>query len=417
MERKRANSIVGEPRLSSKERMLRALTGEEPDVFPAVPGYLILFLADFERSYYIEQYRLRMRGRQRYSINHAEDTRFRARAVYQSYGIFKVRPDWIEIRQGPSRDWAERTDIVRKDDILYYEDRESGARIPMRDAPLPRGDREHTAKDTSVEDVWDASRQLQSRHQVDDSLPILSAPEMLARGQFELPRQVMADYGDQYFISTILSTPYPSTYNLLGFQGLMLIQHDHPELFHYLLERVLEREQQVMEAWAAVGIHGVYAQEIFTGADIISPRSYDEFVFAYNQPYFQHMSALGLLPIHYPCGDVIPRLERIVQFDIAAVALEESKKGFVLDIEEVVRRVDGQVSLFGNIDAVRFGAGAGLDEMAAEVKRQARVGARAKGFVLSTGSPFPLDTNPRLIDTMVNTAHALSHPRRNTWQT
>jgi uroporphyrinogen-III decarboxylase len=48
-----------------------------------------------------------------------------------------------------------------------------------------------------------------------------------------------------------------------------------------------------------------------------------------------------------------------------------------------------------------------LAEMADEVKRQARVGAQARGFVVSTGSPFPLDTNPRLIDTLVTTAHAL----------
>jgi uroporphyrinogen-III decarboxylase len=59
----------------------------------------------------------------------------------------------------------------------------------------------------------------------------------------------------------------------------------------------------------------------------------------------------------------------------------------------VVRRVDGR------------------DEMAAEAKRQLRVGREAKGFMLSTGSPFPLDTNPRLIDTLVATAHAF-HPRR-----
>ena len=47
--------------------------------------------------------------------------------------------------------------------------------------------------------------------------------------------------------------------------------------------------------------------------------------------------------------------------------------------------------------------------LAAEVRRQARIGARAKGFVVSTGSPFPLDTNPRLIDTLVSTAHTLTN--------
>jgi hypothetical protein len=394
--------------LTSKERMVKALKGEPVDGIPAVPGYLILFLADFERAYYIEQYRRRLRGSQRYPIDHAEDTRFRAQAVYQSYGIFKTRPDWMEIRRGPSQAWAERTDIVSLEGDLYYEDKVSGARVPMHQAPLPRGDRELVAENPSLRDVWDGSDQIQSEEQVDALLPVPSAEELLSRGDFDLPRQVMADYGDQVFISTILSTPYPNTYDMLGFQGLMLIQHDRPHLFHHLLERQLMQTQQEMDAWAAVGIHGIYAEEVFTGADIISPRSYDEFVFAYNQPFFRHMSALGLLSVHYVCGDVIPRLERITQLDITAVAVEESKKQFVIDIEEVVRRVGGRAAVLGNIDAVKYGLNASLEEMAAEVKRQARFGASAKGFVISTGSPFPLDTNPRLIDTMVSTAHGLS---------
>ena len=118
------------------------------------------------------------------------------------------------------------------------------------------------------------------------------------------------------------------------------------------------------------------------------------------------MSGLGLLPIHYVCGDAVSRLDRIAQLDIAAVAMEESKKNSVIEIEEVVRRVAGRVAVLGNIDAVRYGPNATLAEMAAEAKRQLRIGRAAKGFVLSTGSPFPLDTNPRLIDTLVSTAHA-----------
>jgi uroporphyrinogen-III decarboxylase len=146
---------------------------------------------------------------------------------------------------------------------------------------------------------------------------------------------------------------------------------------------------------------------VFTGADLISPQAYDEFVHTYNLPFFRHMRKLGLLPIHYVCGDTLPRLERMAQCDVAAVAVEESKKNFRIEIEEVVEVVAGRAAVFGNIDAIRFGLHATMDEMAAEVKRQAAIGARAKGFVVSTGSPFPLDTNPRLIDTLVATALSL----------
>jgi uroporphyrinogen-III decarboxylase len=242
---------------------------------------------------------------------------------------------------------------------------------------------------------------------VDALLPIVPAEDLLARGDLDLPRRVAADHGERCFLSTILDTPFSNAYDLLGFQGLTLIQHDNPELFEHLLARELARSEQVMAAWAAAGVHGVYVQEVFTGADVISPRSYDRFVFAYNQPYFEHMRGLGLLPIHYVCGDVLPRLERMCQYAVAAVAVEESKKSFTIGIAEVVQRVAGRAAVLGNIDAVRFGLHATPEEMAAEVRRQARIGAAARGFVASTGSPFSLETDPRRVDVMISTAHSI----------
>jgi len=249
---------------------------------------------------------------------------------------------------------------------------------------------------------------MSTREDVEMRVPVLSTEEWLARGDFDLPRQVVADYGDHCFISTVLETPFSSAYDSLGFQGLMLIQRDQPELFHHLLQRRLAQAKEVVGAWAATGIHGIYVEEALTGADMISPRSYDEFVFTYNQPYFQHMRTLGLLPIHYVCGDVIPRLERMLEYDIAAVAVEESKKKFHIDLAEVVEQVAGRAAVFGNIDAVRFGLHASPEEMAAEVERQADIGVEARGFVVGTGSPFPPDTNPRMIDVLVAAAHSFS---------
>ncbi len=394
--------------LTPRERMSRALSGQRTDVAPAAPAYLSLFLADFQRAYYIEQYRRRMQGRSRYRIDHQEDAHLRAQALYQSYGIFKAWPDWIEVQRGPSRAWAERTELVLQDGLLYYRDKTSGQQSPMYAVDLPHGDADLSIANPSTADVWDTSGQVQSEADVDAQLPILTADEWLARGDFALPQQVVADYGERYFISVILDTPFCSAYDQLGFQGLMLIQHDRPALFHYLLQRKLAQAKELMGAWAAVGAHGVYVEEVFSGADMISPAHYDEYVFTYNRPYFSHMRTLGLFPIYYMCGDAIPRLERVVQLDVAAVAVEESKKNFCIEIEEVVDRVAGQVAVFGNIDAVRFGLNARLEDMAAEVRRQARIGASARGFVVSTGSPFPLDTNPRLIDMLVTTAHSLA---------
>jgi uroporphyrinogen-III decarboxylase len=381
--------------MTPKKRLLRALTGQKPDCLPAAPAYLSLFLADLERANYVDQYRRRLRGRRRCRVDHDQDVQFRVQAIYQSYGIFKVRPDWIEVHGGPDRDWAEGTEVVEENGPLFFEDQDSGERTPME------------GPGSSLTDLWDLSGQIRDKADVDAHLPVLDAAELLDDGSLDVLRQTVADYGDRYFISTILDTPFSDAYDLLGFQGLMTIQHDQPDLFHHLLQRKLAQAQEVMAAYAECGVHGVYVEEVFTGADLISPRSYEQFVYRYNLPYFRAMRSLGLLPIHYVCGDSIPRLARMVEYDVAAVAVEESKKSFRIEIDDVVERVAGRAAVLGNIDAVQFGLHATLEEMAAEVRRQAAIGARAKGFVVSTGSPFPLDTNPRLIDTLVATAHSI----------
>jgi len=63
--------------------MFKSLLGEKPDVLPASPCYLSLFLADFARAYYIEQYRGCTKVQLSCLVGHAQDTHFQMRAVYQ----------------------------------------------------------------------------------------------------------------------------------------------------------------------------------------------------------------------------------------------------------------------------------------------------------------------------------------------
>jgi hypothetical protein len=392
--------------LNPRQRLQAALRGGQPDVVPAAPCYPLLFLGDFFRANYREQYRRLLRTRSRCRIDHLQDTYFRVEALYQSYSIFKVRPDWMEVPAGTTRAWAERTDIVRDASRLYFEDRQSGARSPL-DVITLYGDPDMSGQLPSLTDIHDNRVGYRSPAEIDAQVPIDPAEVLLKNGSWDLPALVTADYGSEYFIAAIAASPFSDAYNHLGFEGLMLSQQEQPELLHYLLERLLAQGREALTAWTATGIHGIFAEETFSGADMISPKNYDRFVFAYNARYFRQIRQAGLLSIHYVCGDVMPRLPRLLELEIDAVAVEESKKGFQLEIEDVIERVNGRCAVFGNIDAVKLGLNASLEAMAAETTRQVHAGTCAKGFVASTGSPFPHDTNPRLIDTLVSTAHSL----------
>ena len=162
-----------------------------------------------------------------------------------------------------------------------------------------------------------------------------------------------------------------------------------------------------MEADAAeCGYDGIYAEEIFSGVDIIAPELFDEFVLPFNAEYFGLTRELGLLTAYYMCGNPMPLLSRIESLECDAVAFEESKKNFSIEIDEVVEHIGDSKCVFGNVDAPLFGVHARPDQIKEEVRRQIDIGRRAKGFVVSTGSPYPLESPIKNIDALIAAAHS-----------
>lgn len=394
------------PSMTPKERILAALHGEKTDILPAAPAYLCIYLEDDVRRRYTDLYRLHLGERSRCGVDHQQDTAFRLQALLEAYDLFAEKPDTIESLPGVTRSWAERTQIAAVDGELFYEDLQTGRRLPMRTAPMPTGDR-GLLNEGDLLSEWQAARPPQTEAEIDARVPILSCDELLAGGEFDLPRLLLEARGEQFFVYDFIDPPFSLSYDVLGFEGQMLYQHDHPELFAYLLERLLLQQQERICAFAAIGLHGVYIQEVWTGADLISPRAYERWVQPSDRRFCESLRASGLASILYVCGDVMPRLDAMCAYDVDALAVEESKKGFQIEIDEVVRRIDGRRGVWGNIDAVHFGLEATPDEMAAEVRRQTRVGQAARGFVVSTGSPFPLHTPLAQIEALISTAHSI----------
>ena len=150
----------------------------------------------------------------------------------------------------------------------------------------------------------------------------------------------------------------------------------------------------MLKGLARAGVQYVWMEECLSSADLISPRDYERFAFATAGPHIAEAKRLGLTVIFYYCGDVITRLPWLRRLGMDALAVEESKKGFSVDIADVIAGVDGACCVFGNVDAVQVMLDGTKEAIQAEVHRQLRLGQRARGFVLCQGSPFTLDTPP-----------------------
>lgn len=392
--------------MTPKERMRAAFQGGTPDCVPAAPSYIGLFRNAVEKRYYIERYRERMKGTTRYRPDHDEDVEFRASAMYHAYEMFGEKPDCIEVSPGPARAWADRTEIIIADARLRYFDTVTGDSYDMLDSPLPSGrDYLYGNIPSSQQDVWDRSELIQNTDVINMLVRLVPLKELEEQGVFDLPRRIVCEKGETYFMVIIDSTPYTAAY-LLGFQGLMLAFYDNPDNLKYYIERILRQREPILGGFADAGYDGVYVEEIFSGVDILSPELFDEFVFPFNADYFRITRKLGLLTAYYVCGNPMPLIPRILQMECDAVAFEESKKNFSIEIDDVVTAAGAAKCVFGNIDAPYYGLMASEAQIKAEVERQIQAGRGAKGFVVSTGSPLPLETPVKNIDAMIAAAHA-----------
>jgi len=393
--------------MTPKQRMRAAMMGERPDVGPAAPSYLALFREPVEKRRYVELYHERMQGMKRYRPDHDEDVEFRLQALKDAYEIFPVMPDCIEVSAGPARQWAERTEISLEDSQLCYLDTVTGERRNMLTTDFPAG-RDYLygiLPSADEPDVWDQSELIQSCDVIDMLVRLVPLEELEEQGVFDLPRTLAAGWGRDLFIMTYDSTPYTAAY-LLGFQGMMTSFYDNPNNLQYFIERIFEQRKPVLRGYSKSGCDGLYVEEIFSGADIISPELYDKFAFPGNAEYFEFAKECGLLTTYYICGNPLPLLERIGRLECSAVAVEEGKKNFEIPIEHVINALGKRKCIFGNIDAVEFGLHARPEQVRAEVARQIEAGRKAKGFVVSIGSPLPLHSPMENVAALIETAHS-----------
>lgn len=209
---------------------------------------------------------------------------------------------------------------------------------------------------------------------------------LLGRGAGELSQALLVEFGHELYPMRHVSSPLWSTYELWGFEGMMEMVASRLDLVRHACDRYLAAARYQVRLAAAMGARGIWIEECLT--DQISPAAFAELNLPYLIKLVEEIRAAGMHSIYYYCGDPSDRWEQLLASGADALALEEGKKGFRVDIEEVVAQVNGRCALLGNLDAINVLQGADDENLRAEIRRQAKAG-RANGgrFVMSIGSP------------------------------
>ena len=227
-------------------------------------------------------------------------------------------------------------------------------------------------------------------------------------GSADLAHALIKEHGSQLYPIAYADAPLWYFYDLWGFEGMMVMIGGQPELAKRACLQFTARTIDAVRQAAMLGAAGILIWECFT--DLISPNAYEAFSVPYMRQVVNECRSLGIKSIYGFAGNPAGKLDAILSIGADALAFEESKKNFVVDINALAEYIDGRCTLFGNLDAIgvlQDGSEAQLRDAIAE---QIAAGRRNRNrFVVSLGSPVTPATPVDRMRLYCDLVHEMSH--------
>ncbi len=368
-------------------RAVDLLAGRSATPPVCMQTYLSLYLEPHRRRALAAVYRELLGGETERTLNFDERIEAELDAWERAWSVLERPPAWMPARWSPIAH-GQLTHIAERHGRIVA-GIDDGDLVDVLDAP--KG---------STTDVWD--RREEGRPLDPEALaPAWDARSAINAGATEYARRALARWGERFLVYGATGAPFWSAYSCLGFAGLMESVRTAPDLLAEIIARRAAVLRATVDVWAAAGVQCLFMEECFSSSDLISEADYLRFSLPAARDVLQYARDLGLRTVYYYCGGIDRRIEHIATLPADALAFEESKKGFAIDLREVRRIVGPGRPLLGNIDAMALRDG---DEAAIRRLVHEQFANAGPLLAASCGSPLTLDTDPRKLDIMVEAA-------------
>jgi len=382
--------------MTPREKMTAALSPEGSPELPAALIYHSLLLRDLWDQL----------TDQPWWTAYESDPDLLSRPAIDMYA--RLNDDWFRLFPCAPRAVRSALRLEREGDRVFRVNTATGERTELHRPPVG-GDQSGAAhsKDGMLNDCT-------NRDELDALLDrLLPATEGHTRpsedGRADAPRRILARFAAHKLPYVYIPVPTWRLFSIFGFENLMRGAYDFPETIDYANRRLLEYHLRSVEESADLGAECIWLEEAMT--DMFGPEQYRRNVFPSVRRMTEAIHAAGMRAVHYFCGDPAGKWEMLLDADTDALALEEGRKGFENRIEEIVERVGGRMTVFGNLASWEVLERASDDDLRAQIARHVRAGRRNRSrFVMSLGSPVTPGTSLARLNRYCELAHALGRP-------
>jgi len=357
--------------VTSKECVHAALEGSPTDRTPVTSSYTHLYF----RDHFAE-----LTGKEPWELHrwlNAEPEEHLE--VFQGI-IQKVPFDILQPETAPSRQARQDVEFIARNGQVFRRNRRTGRMTPVPVRAVSGHAADYAANEMQY--VFD-------KKDIADGVKIVKAEDIIATGVNDYIEAMVAGLGKDHFImSGGLTGALWACTTYLGQTNLLAMLVENADLVDYLTKRILEQTIESIRRLAAAGGDAIFIDDALSTCDMISVKHYERFSLPYVAEMVREVHRLGHKAVVIYFGGVADRIEQIASTGADALAMEASMKGYVNDIGEAAQKIGQRISLFANVDPVGVLQGGTDAELEGEVRRQALAAKKARGFVMSTGSPI-----------------------------
>lgn len=215
-------------------------------------------------------------------------------------------------------------------------------------------------------------------------------------------RLLVEEAGDRVLIIARADQgPFSLACQVRGMQDFMmeLGTRGHPDDIHRLLRFSTEYVWQFAALLLAAGAHVVSIGDALASGSVVSPNTFEEFAFPYQQEIARRVHQQGgLLSIHM-CGQSTAIINRLV--DTGADVLEIDVQ---TDFDAARNAARGKSCLLGNVDTSEIMTFGSPEAVTKECRWRLERAKPESGYILSSGCALARNTPPENIHAMVRAA-------------
>ncbi len=302
--------------------------------------------------------------------------------LWRREAIRKTGQDWFSLPAGHSWDDRRSISIEARSDGVYRFDRRTGRTEQLHQPPI------------GGEVYYPPLHPAETPREIESffhDASVFDAEAAVTNGRADLAARLLEEFGSDLCPVRNMGSPLWNCYGLWGFEGMMVMIATRPDLVRYACQRFLSLGIRTVREAAALGVEGIWIEDCLM--DLISPEAYESLNMPSLRQLVEEVRVSGLRSIYYFCGNPSGKWDLILSVGADAIALEESKKNFTIDIEDVADKVQGHCTVMGNLDAVGILQDGTEERLKTEISRQIAAGRRNSGrFIMSLGSPVTPET-------------------------